>query len=318
MTRRRTPVPPPRSLRHIGAPHRLRALVFAFHLLALGLPSVGYAHGQPATLNDWGNFNRSRARCQRMIGFAAGQCGLAAWDVRRACREAELAGETCDTEAASNTIEGLRRNAIDIVAASCPPLDVQNLRFTDLFEAQTDVIRFCREVTTAVESAVFGPAGSDTSDPEVNACRLITARTTSNLLALAFDSRTGAMNRIAASAMPAMRLSRKTILLQRSADYLTWAREPSATRIATVCPEAMFESIYGRSTAAFLIGITSRADCLVGATYAQAAVTCIPPICGNGMQEPGEQCDDGNSDEGDLCKSNCSKTAPTAADRQVR
>ncbi len=253
-----------------------------------------------------------------MIGFAAGQCGLAAWEVRRACRETELASETCDTEAASSAVEAVRRNAIDIVAASCTSLDVQNLRFNDLFEAQTDVIRFCRELPTAVESAVFGPAGSDTSDPVVNSCRRITARTTSNLLALAFDSRTAAMNRIAASAMPAMRLSRKTILLQRSADYLTWARGPSAARIATACPEPTFESIYGRSTAAFLIGITNRADCLVGATYAQAAVTCIPPICGNGMQEPGEQCDDGNSNEGDLCKSNCSRITPAAADDQVR
>ncbi len=33
-------------------------------------------------------------------------------------------------------------------------------------------------------------------------------------------------------------------------------------------------------------------------------------MCGNGIKEVGEQCDDGNIDDGDTCTSICQNTAP--------
>jgi cysteine-rich repeat protein len=33
--------------------------------------------------------------------------------------------------------------------------------------------------------------------------------------------------------------------------------------------------------------------------------TCIEPVCGDGVEGPLEQCDDGNTDSGDLCSSDC-------------
>jgi cysteine-rich repeat protein len=35
------------------------------------------------------------------------------------------------------------------------------------------------------------------------------------------------------------------------------------------------------------------------------AGTCTPAVCGNGVVEPGEQCDDGNTTNGDGCNTNC-------------
>jgi len=32
---------------------------------------------------------------------------------------------------------------------------------------------------------------------------------------------------------------------------------------------------------------------------------CPPPVCGNGVPEPGEECDDGNADDGDGCAADC-------------
>lgn len=32
---------------------------------------------------------------------------------------------------------------------------------------------------------------------------------------------------------------------------------------------------------------------------------CVPPACGNGVLDPGEQCDDGNNVSGDTCSANC-------------
>ncbi|MEZ4452719.1 MAG: choice-of-anchor L domain-containing protein [Nannocystaceae bacterium] len=40
--------------------------------------------------------------------------------------------------------------------------------------------------------------------------------------------------------------------------------------------------------------------------------TLTPSECGNGIQEPGEQCDDGNDVNGDGCENNCTNTPPPA------
>ncbi len=42
-------------------------------------------------------------------------------------------------------------------------------------------------------------------------------------------------------------------------------------------------------------------------------ISCVPPpteppVCGNAIREPGEQCDDGNTDNGDTCSSSCRRT----------
>jgi cysteine-rich repeat protein len=38
-------------------------------------------------------------------------------------------------------------------------------------------------------------------------------------------------------------------------------------------------------------------------------VTCVPAVCGNNVVEPGEECDDGNTNNGDGCSSTCAVEA---------
>ena len=38
---------------------------------------------------------------------------------------------------------------------------------------------------------------------------------------------------------------------------------------------------------------------------------CTYPACGNGVQGVGEECDDGNSEEGDGCENDCKATPCT-------
>jgi cysteine-rich repeat protein len=67
----------------------------------------------------------------------------------------------------------------------------------------------------------------------------------------------------------------------------------------------MFTALYGRSPRTFVTDIGARADCIGGLLYIQDAILCPAPVCGNGIIEMPETCDDGNTDNGDACPSSC-------------
>ena len=113
------------------------------------------------------------------------------------------------------------------------------------------------------------------------------------------------MDRIAASAL---RLEEKTALVDHSTMEVERGRRELGQQLGMECSASSFTELYDRSIDAFLEAIASRSDCLIGATYAQAAIQCPEPICGNRMQEPGEQCDDGNDVESDGCTAACRST----------
>ena len=55
------------------------------------------------------------------------------------------------------------------------------------------------------------------------------------------------------------------------------------------------------------IGLSNGATCeLAGGAGYCADEVCLPIVCGNGVVDPGEVCDDGNFDSGDGCSSTCS------------
>jgi cysteine-rich repeat protein len=85
--------------------------------------------------------------------------------------------------------------------------------------------------------------------------------------------------------------------------------ELSATRARWVaglllaCPQ--FETVYGRSADSFLRTMKQRADCVLSKTYVNTAVLCLSQVCGNGVVEGTEQCDDGNGNDADACRNDC-------------
>jgi cysteine-rich repeat protein len=44
---------------------------------------------------------------------------------------------------------------------------------------------------------------------------------------------------------------------------------------------------------------------------------CTPIVCGNGIPQPGEQCDDGNMDDNDCCHNDCTAAPPGTMMPQV-
>jgi cysteine-rich repeat protein len=76
-------------------------------------------------------------------------------------------------------------------------------------------------------------------------------------------------------------------------------------RLAARCDRATFATLYPLTPEALIDGLSTRADCLGGQLYIQDTVLCPNAACGNGIVEPGENCDDGNTNDGDACPSNC-------------
>jgi cysteine-rich repeat protein len=190
-------------------------------------------------------------------------------------------------------------------------MQVANLQFLDVREAQTDVIRFCREAEAAATSLLLapleGPVTSDTPD-----CVEAAAAAGTTLLGAAFRSRQRLLDRIAVSAIAGRE---KNAMVARSTADIDATSARISTAIADRCSPAAFAAVYRTDAATVLDLIASRADCLAGDAYAQGGVLCPAPACGNRMREGVEECDDGNTADGDGCTADCRREAVTSDSR---
>jgi cysteine-rich repeat protein len=286
----------------------LSAATLVVAALVAALPAdLAHAHGPPTRLDFWGAFGRRVGRCQRIIGRAAAVCALRAWNAQRACMLTAMDGGSCDEDATDAAIEAARLDAVDTVDDGCTEQQALTLVFLGRFEAEQDVIRFCRQLEAAAVSAVFRPVPeAGRAPPVTRRCVAAAALATTKLLRRSFDSRQRLLDRIAIrSFAPA----RKQTMLAASTAAVASQTEALQLRIAETCSDADFSAVYGRDTPSFLSTVASRADCLAGTTYAQGGVVCPPPVCGNGMVEGDalrdEECDDGNVTSGDGCSESC-------------
>jgi cysteine-rich repeat protein len=274
-------------------------------LLAAGARGAR-AHDDPLPLSLWGDFGPAAARCQRALGSAATQCVLAAVDGRRTCIDAQLAGHACDRDAEAAAVLAARERALDKVAAQCSDIDATRLQFFGAAEALTDVVRVCRELETALVTAAYAPAlRRGTAVPVADAtraCLSATARGAAQVLRLAARMQRAPLDRIAAQPLSP---AEKDDWIARARIRSTALHRTYAARIAAPCRDTEFADLYGRSVDAFVADISSRAECLAAGVYVQSAVLCPPARCGNAMQEPPEECDDGNAIDADWCSSNC-------------
>ena len=289
---------------------RAIALILACAVLGSGR---ALAHGTPVPLAAWGDFAPAAARCQRVLGQAATQCALEVWALRRACIEPQLRGESCDTFATTRAVRDARQRALDKVGAACAESDVTALTFLDVREALADVTSICRQLERELITAVYGPAlvGSSADyvvgavDASRGACLDAAAARAGQLLRFAGREQRGGLDQIAGQSLAP---EAKTAAVARGARRGAAARAGLGTRLAATCDGATFTALYGRPIDALLADVGSRSGCLVGGVYVQDALRCPAPVCGNGMEEAGEECDDGNHSETDTCRSDCVRT----------
>lgn len=278
-------------------------LATAVGLALVATTSPASAHGVRLKFEDWGGFSPGGVRCQRSIARAAAKCAATAWAVRRACLSARMNGQPCDENAAQAAVEQARRAATDDVDARCSELQVFELQFLGSFDLQADVTNFCRAWQTAAESAVFGPVPDQAPLPGDRArCVAAAAAATTDVLELVGRQRRTCMDRIASLPLAA---AKRGPLLDVGAHRIGHSVAAVAERLAAHCAPEQFAAIYGRSPAQFVAGIAARADCIGGAFYIQDAVLCPAAVCGNGIIEPDESCDDGSVAGGDACPADC-------------
>lgn len=285
-----------------GFVRKIIALLMASLLASWWYTRTASAHGGPVSLTFWGNYGSAVSSCQRAIGQAASVCGLQAVQLRNDCREADLLGTGCDTVATEAGIQTVRAHARSAVRSACSDPEVQTLGYIDRSEALTDVINICRDLDTAAASATFG-ALSSTSEAAVRPdCIRSTADLTVRLLDVAISSWRTALDRIASTNMSS---DAKYARVDHSRQRISGASDSAAAVVLRACGAEGFQLLYGRDVNVHYANVAELADCFGGAVYVQDAVVCPPPECGNGIQEKGEVCDDGNRDPADGCPPEC-------------
>ena len=253
------------------------------------------AHGGRLPLDLWGGYTGEFLRCQRVIAQAASACAAGAWAARRACREGELVGEPCDHDATTSRVSAVRAAALNAIDAVCGEREAIVLRYLGTFDLQDDVISYCRAWEDAAESAVFGAHVTPSA-----ACSLATAEAVTEVMHQAVRGRRRSMDRLAAS--PAASPERP-VLIAAADRRLAVTIDHATARLTARCPD--FAAQYRRPAGELITTLAARADCVGGAFYIQDTVLCPPAVCGNGVIEPLEECDDGNIADGDACPADC-------------
>jgi cysteine-rich repeat protein len=279
-------------------------------LLFLSPPRSADAHGSPIPIAIWGGFDPPEAQCQRIMARSAATCGLEAWRLSDACLRAQLNGGACDVGATQAAIEQAHTAALAAAGSVCRTgVDLGALGFASIVDMNIDIDVFCQELQQAMDSVIYGPvvAGNaiQPTDPATRACIEHTSAAATRLLQTGFRARRRALDRIASERFTP---SRKFAIIARSTQRMLRAQQRLHERLIADCPS--FATIYPRPLAPYLTLIAERADCLAGRTYVQDFVICPDSVCGNGMREPGERCDDGNTASGDHCRADCQAVTP--------
>jgi cysteine-rich repeat protein len=284
-------------------------LLIAAAFVLLATPSTGFAHGVPIPIAIWSNnFTPAESHCQRIIARSAATCGLEVWKLSDACQRAQLNGESCDIEATEFAIEQAHTVARETANDACRSgVDLGAMGFASIVDMNIDVDVFCQELQQAMDSAIYGPLqrAGGAVDPVTRDCIEAASDAATRLLEAGFRARRRALDHIAHARYTP---SRKFALIGDSTGRIQRARERQRMRLGAACPT--FATIYPIAVAPFMNLIGERADCLSGRVYVQDFVVCPDSFCGNGMREPAERCDDGNTVSGDGCRNDCQAATP--------
>lgn len=257
-------------------PRTRRFLFLALVTIAIVLTGkVAYTHGGRVSLFFWGTFPKAAFDCQRAIASSVNQCALAVVAVRTACRNAELAGESCDRNAVQNHVNDIRRAALDQIDRRCTDRQSAQLGFLGVIEIQSDVSNACSRTDIVLSQLLYPTPAAEIREmilPVAN-CQRSTAMLTARLLRHANRVWELTLNRIARRNFPVSRSLASIDVARRRVDRAVHRLLPILQRD---CSEEDFVAAYGRLASSVLTDIAHEAECLAGAAFVQDRVHCDP------------------------------------------
>ncbi|MDX2165982.1 MAG: hypothetical protein SF182_02925 [Deltaproteobacteria bacterium] len=258
------------------------------------------AHAQAPAIEQWGFFLPGTQTCLRRISADAHACFDTVLALQQRCRDAEARGEACDTaatEAAISAADGALRATL---ADACADGQLTELSYIGFFDAGTDLSRACVGQANDAIAAIYAPRRSGVAPPATASCMAAAAAYGRKVMWFALQREVPVMERIATRLFEPDEKQAAILQVERelSADRARWVEG-----LRAACPQ--FEAIYGRSADSFLRTLKQRVDCVLSLTYVHSAISCLAQVCGNGIPEAGEACDDGNADDSDGCRADC-------------
>jgi cysteine-rich repeat protein len=258
------------------------------------------AHAQAPPIELWGFFLPDTQTCLRRISAGAHACFDTVLALRQRCRDAEARGDSCDaeaTEAAISAADGALRATL---ADACADGQLTELSYIGFFDAGADLTRACVGQADDAIAAIYAPQRSGAAPAATASCMAAAAAYGRKVMWYALQREVPVMERIATRLFSSEEKQAAILQVGRalSADRARWTEG-----LLAACPQ--FETIYGRSADGFLRTLKQRVDCVLSLTYVHSAISCLAQVCGNGIPEPGEACDDGNADDSDGCRSDC-------------
>jgi len=288
--------------RKVYAAIKIIAAGSAAVLLALlaAAPSAR-AHNQPPPIELWGPFLPATQSCLRRISDATHACFDRVFALEQACRDAQAGGGSCDEtqlEADLSAQDGRLRATL---ADACQDGQLTELSYIGFFDAGTDLNRGCLGEAQNAIAAVYAPTRNGGAvSADVARCLSASADYARKVLRFALQREVPVMERIATRLVSTEEKQAAILKVNQelSADRTRWS-----AGLLAACPD--FEQVYGRSPDGFLRTLKQRVDCVLSRTYVHSSVACLPPACGNGIPEGDEACDDGNANDGDACRNDC-------------
>jgi cysteine-rich repeat protein len=287
--------------RHWAAKLRSTIGFAALVALTVGL-SAGRvdAHAQAPPIELWGFFLPDTQTCLRRISAGAHACFDTVLSLRQRCRDAEARGESCDTEATDAEISTANGALRATLADACEEGQLTELSYIGFFDAGADLTLACVGQADAAMAAIYAPQRSGAAPTATASCMAATAAYGRKVMWYALQREVPVMERIATRLFSAEEKQAAILQVGRelSADRARWAEG-----LLAACPQ--FETLYGRSADSFLRTLKQRVDCVLSLTYVHSSVSCLAQVCGNGVPEVGEACDDGNANDSDGCRADC-------------
>ncbi len=268
-------------------------------LLCIGaLPAA--AHNSPPPIELWGPFLPGTQTCLRRISHATHACFDAVFALEQACRDAEASGGSCDetqVEADIATADGALRATL---ADACADGQLTELSYIGFFDAGADLNRGCVGEAQSAIAAVYAPTRAGPVSADAARCMSAAAAYGRKVMWFALQREVPVMERIATRLFST---DDKLAAILKVGQELSADRARWSAGLLAACPE--FAQVYGRDADGFLRTLKQRVDCVLSRTYVHSAVSCPTQVCGNGIPEGTEACDDGNADDGDACRNDC-------------